>query len=324
MLALVVAVAAELGSFVIALPLRAGTYSIGRVGLSTLVGGSCALANDLLVEPDEAAGILGTATDAASTTGFSPGGAPAALPLWQSPPSGAAQLQTGWFRLPAAARDGSVPVVVAAGGLSSTTNVVTVQLRSGSEGAPVDAPLTLPVTVPGQNETPGLTDLRVNVRATAPTATEVRVLATHTGPVPLQVAPPRVSVTTPFSAYTADRTVAADWTTAFYFPCLSQPQAVAGRAQIADFRQAGSKVDVDGGGVSYAAPFGGTFAGVAAVTTPAEIPTYLRNDPTTDVAQLHRLQPSFQTELTTPSTHDVTRQSWDRSPRLLVPVDPTR
>lgn len=318
-LALVAGVAAELGSFAVVLPLRAGAYSVGGAGLSSLAGDSCTLEKDLLVEPNKAAGILGTATDASSTAGFPPGGAPAELPLWQSPPSGAAQLQTAWFTLPAAARDGSVPVVVAANGVGSAANVVTVQLRSGPDGAPVDAPLTLPVKVPGSDKTPELADLRVKVPAAAPGATQVRVLATHSGATPLQVAPPRVPVTVPFTAYTAGRTVATDWINAFYYPCLPQPQAVAGRAQVADFRLTGSKTDVESGGVSYAPPFGGTFAGVAAVTALVEIPTYLRNDPAVDVAHLYRLQPDFSSELTAPTLQDVSRQSWTKAPPLLIP-----
>jgi len=313
-LALVAAVLAELGTFAVALQNRTGVYSIGGAGLASLAGNSCTLEKDLLVEPSKSAGVLGTATASSSTGGFTPV-AGAELPLWQSAPSGVSQLSTDWFNLPTESRDGSLPLVVAASGTSSANNNITVEFRAGPGAAPVRVPLTFNFGA--------LTDLRLDSHSEAPTATQVRVVATHSGAAgaeALRVAPPRVPVASTLLAYTAGKTVATDWPDAFYFPCTAQPQAVAGRAQIADFRLAASKDYLQGGQINYVAPVGGTFAGVAAVTTQAEIPTYLRHDPFTDVARLYRLQPLFQSELTTPRKRDVTKQSWVKAPPLLVPT----
>lgn len=314
-LVLVAAVTAELGSFVVALQHRAGRYSIGNAGLASLAGGTCALETALLVEPDTSAGVLGTTADASSTSGFLPAGGGTESPLWQSAATGTSRLSTDWFGLPPAARNGVVPVVIRASGTSSAANRLTVQLRTGPrDAAPVEVPLSVSSTT--------LTDTRVDVHTVAPRAAELRVLAMNTGgasAMPLRVAPPRVPVTTTLADYTRGKTVAADWINAFYFPCTSPPQAVAGRAQIADFRLTDASGSGGGGSINYAPTIGGTFAGVAALTTPVKIPTYLRNDPLTDAAQLYRLQPLFESALTTPTRRNVTRQSWTRAPHLLVP-----
>lgn len=312
--ALVLAVLAQVGTFAAALQHRGDAYSVPRAGLASLTGSTCSLEDALLVEPNKADGVLGTATSSPTTGGFAPVAPEAELPAWQSAPTGTSRLSTTWVALPERARTGTVPLVVAAQGAVGPSTTLTVQLRSGSGAEPVDVPLAPIVTA--------LTDLRVDVRAVAPEATEVRLLASHAaGPdVPaLLVAPPRVPVTQTLAQLTAGRTVATDWTTAFYFPCTAQPQAVAGRAEIADFRLAGSSGYVGGGEVNYAPQAGGTFAGVAAVTRLVEIPTYLSGDPTTDAAHLYRMQPRHDSTLTAAVEQDVTRQSWSSQPPLLVP-----
>ncbi|MGZ6799076.1 MAG: arabinosyltransferase domain-containing protein, partial [Mycobacteriaceae bacterium] len=207
---LVLAITAELGSFVVVLRQRAGIYSIEKAGLSSLTGGSCALENALLVEPNKGAGVLGTGTDASSTNGFPPVAPGAPQAMWQSTSSGTSQLSTDWFALPPDARDGAVPLVITASGTSTPSSAITVELRTAAGDAPVRVPLAFSSTE--------LTDLRVDVHAAAPKSTQVRVLATHNaepGATPLRVSPPRVPVTTTLAAFTAGQTVATDWPGAF-------------------------------------------------------------------------------------------------------------
>lgn len=166
-----------------------------------------------------------------------------------------------------------------------------------------------------------LADFRMDITRLAPGATDFRVvadvrdLASAAGP--LAVAAPRVPVGRSLRDFTAGKLVATDWLNTFFLPCLSAPNSVEGRAQIARYQITASDENNDGG--NYNPLVTGAFAEVAPIIARQEIPIYLPGDPTYFLAHLYRFTSQYTTVLDRPVLRDVTRSGSAATPPLLLP-----
>lgn len=305
----------ESSSFVYALARRQGKYTLGASTIASLTGSTCGVADALLVESDPSAGALGVGAPALSAFDtMTPG---TSLLTWRAPGDRPASLTSGWIPLPPSARRGELPLVVATHGVGAA-NAVTVQLRSSASTTFVPVAPAQTVPLPGTD----LVDFRMNVSTLAPSATEFRVVANATGTTgtvgALAVAAPRVPAGPSLQRYTAGATVATSWINAFFYPCLTQPETVNGRAQVAAFQVTTEDPNADGG--NYNPAVTGSFAGVAAIVRRQEVPVYLRGDPTRVVAHLFRFVPRCTSVLDRPALRDVTRSGVAATTPLLIPA----
>lgn len=316
-LALSLCLVFEVTSFAYALVSRIGTYTLGGANVSSLGGHSCGLADDLVVEDDPAAGVVGAGSPALAAFDTTTTGT--ALPTWRAAADAPSALTSGWLSLPDSARKGELPLVVATHGITAA-NTAAVELRSAPSAQPTTMRLD-PATADVLPST-DLVDVRLDVSKLAPSATEFRVLASSTdlaSPVgPLAVAAPRVPVGRSLTEFTAGDLVATDWVNAFFYPCLTQPNTIRGRVEVAKFQVTT---------ISRASGFGlydpvgtGPLAGIDAVTTRQEIPVYLSGDPRRQVAHLFRFISKFTTVLDHPELQDLTRSGIAKTTQQLRPT----
>ncbi len=304
----------EFASFAAVLATRHGKYTLGGANLATLAGDPCGLTQDLLVEDNLAAGILGAGSPALSAFDATTPGT--ALPTWRPAAGQAAQLASGWIALPESARSGRLPLVLATHGVTAD-NTVAVEFRTP------EATSTIPVDPKFTQQLAGadLADFRMDITRLAPGATDFRVVADVRDPAsaagPLAVAAPRVPVGRSLRDFTAGKLVATDWLNTFFLPCLSAPNTVEGRAQIAQYQITVSDENNDGG--NYNPLVTGAFAEVASIIARREIPIYLPGDPTYFLAHLYRFAPQYTTVLDRPVLRDVTRSGSAATPPLLLP-----
>ncbi|MEJ8278755.1 arabinosyltransferase domain-containing protein [Pseudonocardia spirodelae] len=258
---------------------QAGSYSLGADVLTDPTGADCGLAGRIRVETDPDANVLPPAPEPAGVpdagplaVGFSPTGLPPTGPgslrdntgdgddrpgvtgtgplggpvtgSWSPNPENVGEYRSGWYALPAAARDGSAPLVLGVGGTVGGGNTVTLQFaRDGGivdEVEPGGAVTTTSDYSGGASGGQGWRDLRLDLTGRpAADADRVRVVVTDVGIGPsswVAVAQPRVPRLTPLTALAAGRTTYLDWATSFVHPCLQRFGVHRGIADVPAFR----------------------------------------------------------------------------------------
>ncbi|GAA4867549.1 arabinosyltransferase domain-containing protein [Actinomycetospora straminea] len=347
----VVVVALQGGSFLKVTADRLGTFSYGSDALAALRGDPCGLASDLAVETDPRAGLLAPGSpsevgaflassdsvDATLAPRFVPGAPPAVpltvggveLPGWAAPAGvdrGPAQLVSGWYALPAEAREQRAPVVVAASG-SLARGDVTLEFAA----SPVEAPVSRTPAGPRAGTAPrdlrglapeGATLVRVRATSAARDADDART-ATPAGQapdLPLAVSVPRVPRTVPFDDLVPPGSTAlVDWPVAFVFPCLRPPPLTGGTAGIPPWRVTPPGL-ADAGEIAVSPTTGGPFLTPRLLVDEVRLPVYLDGDPTRDAVGLARWVPRLPLATLSPQVREETVAGWARAGRAGVPV----
>jgi arabinosyltransferase A/arabinosyltransferase B/arabinosyltransferase C len=301
---LVVVLALQVGSLGrIAVAHRDG-YTPASDAVATLRGDPCGLQSALLVETDPAAGVLPATPPPARTPDVVPAPAvppatPAEVDAGGSTLPGVAVAGTGrtpWYTLDPRQRAGALPVVVTVTGALRPGDVLEAEFaRAG------DVPVTVPLTGPGLAADGAPTDRRL---IAPPGADAVRLgVAASAGGV-AAASLPRAPVLTPMLDVLPPGTRAIlDWPVAFVFPCLTPEPLPAGTAALAQWRVA-PPADDPSAAITYTPGLGGPFAGPRLLVTQRRMPTYLRDDPTRDGAQLYRWEPVTPLRTLTPTVRE--------------------
>lgn len=335
----VVAVVALVGlSFVKVTVDRAGTFSYGSASLAALRGDPCGLAPDLAVETDPVAGLLPAVPGPTpAPVGFVPtttsppvvplSVAGRVLPGWSGRNDVPASLHSGWYTLPADARDHTRPVVVTVSGTTGARASVGLEFAAAPGAAP------LAVTPAGDTTGTAPRDLR----ALAPEGTTVvRVVAVSdtrgaaaaaaaspaggAGDTPLAVSAPRVPRVVAFDdVVPPGSTALADWPVAFVFPCLRTPAVASGTAELPTWRLV-APGESDAGEIEVAPTTGGPFMTGRLLVDEQRFPVYLDGDPTRDAVGLARWRPRLPLGALTPQVGTETVAGWASVGRATVPV----
>ncbi|MDN5919129.1 MAG: arabinosyltransferase domain-containing protein [Pseudonocardia sp.] len=319
---------------------QAGSYSLGADIIGDPTGSECGLAGRLMVETDPQAGVLpaaagtGSPDDAARSTGFSASGLPPTGPgslrdsdgsgnrlpdirgagpqggpvvgSYSTTPNSVGQYQSGWYQLPEAARNGSVPLVLGIAGGFGADNTLTLQFARGDGPDPQIVDEISPGTSTGTVTTTadptgtasagrGWRDTRVDLSGTpAATADRVRVVAADRGTAPnswIAVAQPRVPVLTPMTQVVGDSPGMLDWPVAFTSPCLRRFEVNAGIAQVPTFRLLSDTQQRAAGEFQSQPSGGGPLAWITQVGAQRVVPLYLPGSWDFDTGQLRLIEP---------------------------------
>lgn len=292
-----VAVTIVLGSFVAA-PIRQGdAYSIGAQSIAAARGGSCGIADKVVVTPDlvglrggDGAEMAGFTEDSGFAPGFTP---PADVPLWGSLTGGqinTGTLTTGWFPLPALAPDQELAFGVA--GRSGDGNRVALEF-SGPGGTrevvlddtwrDSDERETYPsdhVIEDEPQDHPGWRDMHLSPAQIPAGADRVRITAVDGTTDPagwVAVSGPRVRQVIPLTEYMQDKAPTyVDWSMTWNVPCLRDlPEVGGGLVQPPAYMITPPNSMGFGGTAAFERGIGGAFAGVRDVGVQEEIPTRL-------------------------------------------------
>lgn len=292
-----VAVTIVLGSFVAA-PIRQGdAYSIGAQSIAAARGGSCGIADKVVVTPDlvglrggDGAEMAGFTEDSGFAPGFTP---PADVPLWGSLTGGqinTGTLTTGWFQLPALAPDQELAFGVA--GRSGDGNRVALEF-SGPGGTrevvlddtwrDSDERETYPsdhVIEDEPQDHPGWRDMHLSPAQIPAGADRVRITAVDGTTDPagwVAVSGPRVRQVIPLTEYMQDKAPTyVDWSMTWNVPCLRDlPEVGGGLVQPPAYMITPPNSMGFGGTAAFERGIGGAFAGVRDVGVQEEIPTRL-------------------------------------------------
>jgi hypothetical protein len=292
-----VAVTIVLGSFVAA-PIRQGdAYSIGAQSIAAARGGSCGIADKIVVTPDLVELRGGDGAEMAGFTegsGFAPGFTPPAdVPLWGSLTGGqinTGRLTTGWFPLPALAPDQELAFGVA--GRSGDGNRVALEF-SGPGGTrevvlddtwmDSDERETYPsdhVIEDEPQDHPGWRDMHLSPAQIPAGADRVRITASDGTTDPagwVAVSGPRVRQVIPLTEYMQDKAPTyVDWSMTWNVPCLRDlPEVGGGLVQPPAYMITAPDSMGFGGTAAFERGIGGVFAGVRDVGVQEEIPTRL-------------------------------------------------
>ncbi|MCI2418679.1 arabinosyltransferase domain-containing protein [Saccharopolyspora sp. K220] len=296
-----VTVAILLYSFIAAPIRQAGGYSIGAQNLAAVEGGSCGIADHVVVTPDVPGGTptsRGPAEAVGFTagTGYAPGFDPpeGVRELWGSLQSGqisTGTLTTGWYALPLLAANQELAVAVA--GRSGDGNLITLEFASatGIVGEHVldDTWLdsderpeypTERIVEDRPQDHPAWRDLHVSAHDVPSGAERVRIRAVDDTTDPagwVAVAGPRVRDVVPLAEYLRGKApVLVDWSMTWNVPCVrDMPRVAGGLVEPPAYLLNPSAELGFGGTAAYQRGIGGTFAGVSEVGTREEIPTRL-------------------------------------------------
>ncbi|MEV4734808.1 arabinosyltransferase domain-containing protein [Saccharopolyspora sp. NPDC049426] len=292
-----VAVTIVLGSFVAA-PIRQGdAYSIGAQGIAAARGGSCGIADKIVVTPDVAGLRGGDGAEMAGFTegtGFAPGFTPPAdVPVWGSLTGGqinTGTLTTGWFPLPALAPDQELAFGVA--GRSGDGNRVALEFSGpgGTREVVLDdtwmdsdereAYPTDHVIEDEAQDHPGWRDMHLSPAQIPAGADRVRITASDSTTDPagwVAVSGPRIRQVIPLTEYMQDKAPTyVDWSMTWNVPCLRDlPQVGSGLIQAPAYLITPPNSMGFGGTAAFERGIGGAFAGVRDVGVQEEIPTRL-------------------------------------------------
>jgi hypothetical protein len=288
------------------------SYTLASDSLATLRGEPCGLQQALSVETDLAAGLLPIATPSpmARTLPVDVGGRD--LPGVAV----AGVMNTPWFSLDPEQRSGALPVVVTTSGALRPGDRLFLEFARGEQVlerrsiAPEGAePRDVRQMAPAQADT-------VRLAVDAPNA----------GPrTPAVASLPRVPRLTPMSeVLPRGSTAILDWPVAFLFPCLTPEPLPLGTAGLPEWR-VGPPASDPAAGITYRAGFGGPFTASRLLITEERIPTYLRGDPTRDVAQLYRWIPVAPFRTLEPVVAAQSVAGWQSDGHARVPgLDPVR
>ncbi|GAA4544507.1 arabinosyltransferase domain-containing protein [Pseudonocardia xishanensis] len=309
-----------------------GSFSLAADVVADPGGSRCGLAGRILVETNPEAGTLRPVDPAGPTSaaGFVPEGVPPTGPgsrrdtdgqgnhdpgitgtgphggrvlgSWSPDPQHTGELQTTWYALPAAARDGSAPLVLGvAGQVGSGTSLA---LEFGRGGAVVDT-----IEAGGSSGTvtatadplgtaasgAGWRDVRLDlVGRPAATADEVRVVAKDEALGDngwMAVAEPRVPVLTPLPDVVAGTVGYLDWPTPFPSPCLRPFGIERGVAELPAYRILADTQQREVGDNWGFPSTGGPQGWISQVAEQRLLPTYLQGAWDFDWGQLRMLDP---------------------------------
>lgn len=298
-------------------------YTVGKDVLASLTGGRCGLAKAIQLEPSPAAGVLESASGAAGVATHAGGirqgvtsavhANPHDIPTahqWQGVDGQSGQLTTGWYPLPAAARTGSSPVVVTAGGAGSVAVVVEFGAQRADDGFEPTTAIEL-----------GLTDRVSDIRLSVPDASRgtvaVRLRVRLTDGPPnswISVTAPRVPKLIPFtSVYSADAPALLDWPVAPLMPCQRTATLSGGVAEIPAFVLTGGRPEAE----ATAHSAGGPFAMIKDVADLRPIPTYLDGAPATWSPQIFAVDPRQPLRAPHVDLISTVARAWERGPALI-------
>ncbi len=331
----------ELASLTKGMEKQVGSYSLGADVITDPTMSQCGLAGRLMVETDPQAGVLPAApastdpADAPKADGFTQGGLPPSGPgslrdtdgsgqrladmsgtgpqggpvmgSYSTAPNAVGEYQSGWYRLPEAARTGAAPLVLSVAGTVGEGNDLTLQFARSTPGGgeetvgeikPGGSSGTVTTTADPDGKaasSKSWRDLRLDLSGgPAATADRVRVLAVDGGTPPntwLAVAQPRVPVLTPMTRLVGDRPGYVDWPAAFTSPCLRRYGTNAGIAEVPVFHMLADPQQRGAGDGQGAADAGGTLAWMGQVATQRFVPTYLPGAWDFDWGQFRLVQP---------------------------------
>ena len=306
-------VLASLASMAKGIQKQWGTYSLGASHVEQLSGG-CGLSDHVLVEPRPLDGVLTEqAGSAAELEGFRSRALPdrvtasadgtnvpygfggTTAPVWGTHVDAGRTVGTarsGWYDLPAAARDGQAPVVVAAAGGLGPATTVTLEFAAG--GAVVDSVELVDMPENGLREDPlGWRDLRTMLTGRpAASADSVRVVAEDTNLGEwMAVSAPRVPRLVPMIDLIGDQPVYLHWSVGFVHPCL-RPFAVRnGVAELPAYVISGITGDLPGAIGWAAGEAGGPNGWMDLSSRQPEVPAYMTDDWSRDWGHLYQVVP---------------------------------
>jgi arabinosyltransferase C len=311
---------------------QTGSYSLAADVVSDPTGSRCGLAGRILVETNPEAGTLRTVPgpDEPVSTGFTVDGLPPTGPgslrdtdgagdhdpgvtgtgphggrvmgSWSPDDQHTGELRTAWYGLPAAAKDGSAPLVLGvAGQVGSGTSLALEFLRggqivdteepSGSDGAVTATADPLGTASTGR----GWRDVRLDLAGTeAATADAVRVVATDQALGQkgwIAVAEPRVPRLTPLTTLVGDSPGYLDWPTAFPSPCLRPYGIHRGVAETPTYRILADTQQREVGDNWGWPSTGGPQGWIDPLARQRLLPTYLQGAWDFDWGQLRMLEP---------------------------------
>ncbi len=222
----------------------------------------------------------------------------AEIPIWSSfnpDTPGTGILRSTWYALPAAARQGSAPVVVSvAGKLSPTTPLVAEFARRTEHGFHVVDHMQIDGRATADG--PGWRDYRLGL-ASRPSAgaDAVRLVATDadiTDDGWLAFSAPRVPVLSSLTDLVAPTPpVFLDWPVGFVHPCVRPFGIRNGIAEIPQYRLLPDKMLADDSKSWSSADAGGPIGWLQILATQQEVPTYLKENWDTDWGKLMVIQP---------------------------------
>jgi len=222
----------------------------------------------------------------------------AEIPIWSSfsPDSpGTGILRSTWYALPAAASQGTAPVVVSvAGKLSPTTPLIAEFAQRTDRGFRVVDHLQIGGRATADG--PGWRDYRLGLagRASAQ-ADAVRVVATDADVTDdgwLAFSAPRVPVLSSLTDLVAPTPpVFLDWPVGFVHPCVRPFAIHNGIAEIPQYRLLPDKMLSDQSKAWSSAEAGGPLGWLQILATQQEVPTYLKENWDTDWGKLMVIQP---------------------------------
>lgn len=220
------------------------------------------------------------------------------IPIWSSfnPDSpGTGILRTTWYALPAAARQGTAPVVVSvAGKLSATTPLIAEFAQRTDRGFRIVD--HIPIGGRATADGPGWRDYRLGLAGRASAGADaVRLVATDADVTDdgwLAFSAPRVPVLTSLTDLVAPTPpVFLDWPVGFVHPCV-RPFAIRnGIAEIPQYRLLPDKMLANDSKSWSAADAGGPLGWLQILATQQEVPTYLKENWDTDWGKLMVIQP---------------------------------
>ncbi|WP_165922304.1 arabinosyltransferase domain-containing protein [Pseudonocardia endophytica] len=331
----------EVASLAKGMEKQIGSYSLGADLISDPTMSQCGLAGRLQVETDPQAGVLqsipagSNPDDAPQATGFSASGLPPSGPgslrdtdgtgdrspsisgtgpqggpimgSYSSAPNAVGEYRSGWYRLPAAARSGSAPLVLGIAGVVGEGNELTLQFsRSTPDGGeqivdeiePGGTSGTVATVADLEGDSAGTRawrDVRLDLAGRpAADADRVRVIATDGGTPPntwIAVAQPRVPILTPLTQLVGNRPGYIDWPAAFTSPCLRRYDTNAGIAEVPAYRVLADPQQRGPGDGQGSVSAGGTLSWMDQIATQRYVPTYLPGAWDFDWGQFRLVEP---------------------------------
>ncbi|GAB3286001.1 arabinosyltransferase domain-containing protein [Parasphingorhabdus pacifica] len=302
-LAVVTTVGIVLASFAVAPIRQAGSYSVGGQNLASIAGGSCGLADHVVVTPDVPGGVLEPLTGTDETVGFATG-ATGHIPN-RPPPDGSGdlvwgslaggqistgQLRTRWFALPELPESRELAISVA--GRSGDGNRIALEFAGAGgilgqrildDTAPDNARSPYPsdrIVPDSPQDHPEWRALHVAAADVPAGADRVRIRATDTTTDSagwLATTGPRLREVVPLADFMRDRApTLVDWSMTWTVPCLrDMPRVERGMVQPPAYLINPPTALGFGGTAAYERGIGGSFAGVREVGHQREVPTRL-------------------------------------------------
>ncbi|HWC79369.1 MAG TPA: arabinosyltransferase domain-containing protein [Pseudonocardiaceae bacterium] len=330
-------VVAEVANFAKVIDKQGAGYSIGRDDAAQLVGRSCGVSDYTSVETNPLADIL-TTTGHASGTGYKFNGFPADsdvnanqriwLPKFGSGPDevpawgnlGAASgssLTTGWYPLPARAKNNDAMLVVDVYGTLGPNTSLTAEYGGQSAGASggfapgVSQSFSQPAVSGFPTvATPYWHELKLPLSAQAKQAGAVRLVATSKLTADsdswLGVSAPRLPTLVNMTKMIGQSPTFVEWTSAQGYPCLRPFNTSDGISELPEYWYSAGESIQDAGAQWSGPDFGGPLGWIDAAQSARVLPSYLMSDLNRDVGTLYQLIPDEPNGLPASAAEQVT------------------